>query len=61
MIYRVMIKVGYQEAFFDFSENDQAMKFATDILSHQVSEEGKRITRKVTLMIVDPTAEVEDE
>lgn len=45
MIYRVVLKVGYNDAFFDFATAEMAGEFASNALIHSVaSEDTKRAT-----------------
>ena len=39
MIYRVILKVGYCERWFDFSDRNEAGRFAETILNHDVPDE----------------------
>lgn len=59
MIYRVQMNKGYDEAFFDFDVSQKAVKFAEDIMEHKVNIDGKKVSVKVTITIIDQ--EVEDE
>lgn len=61
MIYRVVFKVGYYEAFFDFVEALEACAFAKMALEHSVMNEDTNKAKSITLLIVDTTAEKEDE
>lgn len=39
MKYRVRVKVGYHERWFEFNKAAEAMKFAETILDHQIESE----------------------
>lgn len=63
MKYRVVIEVGYCDAFYDFDTPDEACNFAMIALSHQsVSED---TTRKkyisISMQIIDPKIKEEVE
>lgn len=61
MKYRVIIEVGYCEAFFDFRTAEAACDFAASALSHQAdSEDTKRKTR-ICMEVIDTTKEKEVE
>lgn len=61
MIYRVVLKVGYCEAFFDFADVTVACDFACQALSHSVECEDTKKATKITLLIVNPAAEKEED
>lgn len=61
MKYRVIIKVSYQEAWFEFDTAADACNFATIAISHQVKSEDTRKTDHIRIEVVDPTVEVEEE
>lgn len=61
MIYRVVLKVGYCEAFFDFDEAESACNFAMLALTHSVACDDTKKATKITLQIVNPVAEKEEE
>ena len=39
MIYRVILKVGYYERWFDFNDRNEAGRFAETILNHDTPDE----------------------
>jgi hypothetical protein len=59
--YRVVIKVSYNEAWFEFDSADQACGFATNALTHMVSNEDCRKSAKIRIEAVDIEAEKEEE
>ena len=61
MKYRVIIKVGYNEGWFEFNTPVEACNFATTAISHQVKNEDTRKTGYIRIEVVDPTVEVEEE
>lgn len=61
MIYRVVFLIKYLEAYFDFETMTEAGEFAEAILAHQVESEDTKKKSKVTIQIINPNAEKEDE
>lgn len=59
--YRVIIKVGYNEAWFEFDSADQACGFATNAISHMVECEDTRKKTTITIQVVDADAKDDDE
>lgn len=58
--YRVVLKVGYNEAWFEFDEMEKACVFATEALTHMIdNEDGKRRTY-INMQVVD-TSQQKDE
>lgn len=57
IIYRVIIKISYYEARFEFAEIDQAAAFCKTILENMVDSEDEKKAAKVNLQIVDVEAE----
>ena len=55
--YRVVIKVSYNEAWFEFESADQACNFATNALTHMVSNEDGKKSVKIRIEVVDVEAE----
>lgn len=61
MKYRVIIKVGYNEAWFEFDTPVEACNFATEAISKQVKNEDTRKTNHIRIEVVDPTVQVEED
>lgn len=61
MKYRVILKVSYNEAWFDFDNIEDAGEFAKTILTHQVESEDSKRKSMIRLEIIDPSAEEENE
>lgn len=57
MIYRVILRVGYYEAYFDFVEAVEAVSFAQNALVHMVPSEDTKKKYYVTMQIVNPELE----
>lgn len=56
MIYRVILKIGYYENWFDFDSINEAAVFAKTILIHQtLNEDRKVLMSEVKMMVIDPT------
>ena len=58
--YRVVLKVGYYESWFEFEEAKDATKFATEALQHMVSTEDTKKTGSIIMQIVDTKEENEE-
>ena len=61
MIYRVMLKVGYHNARFDFEAVEDAATFARVALSHMVDCDDTNAKTSITMLIIDPTKESEED
>ena len=61
IIYRVIIKVSYHEAFFEFESAEDAAAFARVALTHMVTNEDTKKTSYIAMQIVDPKLEGEDD
>lgn len=61
MKYRVIIKVSYQEAWFEFETAADACNFATIAISQQVKNDDTRKTDHIRIEVVDPTVKVEED
>lgn len=59
MIYRIILSIGYNKAWFDFNNIEEAGEFAKTILTHQSANEDRTKRDSVRLEIIDPTI-VED-
>ena len=57
MKYRVVLEVGYNVAWFEFTSMEAAGEFAKTILMHQVESEDTRKKSKVRIDVVDLNAE----
>ena len=55
MIYRVILKVGYNEAWFDFDTIEEAGEFAKTILVHQTENEDSKRRSVIRLEVIDTT------
>jgi len=60
MIYRIVLKVSYQEAYFDFETSEDAAAFARVALTHMVNSEDVKRTPSITMLIIDPSIKEED-
>lgn len=61
MIYRVLLYVGYNEAWFDFDNMIEARDFSRQILVHQSENEDTRKKYSVTIKVIDPNIAIEEE
>lgn len=61
MIYRVILSVGYNKAWFDFSSIEEAGEFAKEILVHQTPDEDSYKRGSVRIEVIDPSIKTEEE
>lgn len=62
MKYRVIVKVGYHTALFEFDDMTEAGEFAKAILTHQVPNEDTSYKTSISMQILqDGDTEEEDE
>lgn len=61
MKYRVNVKIGYYEAWFDFEDMADAGEFAKTVLTHQVPNEDTRRKTSVSIRVMSDGEETEDE
>lgn len=61
MIYRVILRVSYSDAFFDFDNAADACNFATVALEHSADSEDQKKKSKITLVIINPNKEEEED
>ena len=62
MIYRVIMKVGYYEAWYDFDDAETACSFAQLMLTHQTPNDDTRKEKHIELKVIDTTIkDVEEE
>lgn len=53
MKYRVILKVNYYEAWFEFDNIEDAGEFAKTILTHQVESEDNKRKSTIRLEVID--------
>ena len=61
MKYRVIFKVSYNEAWFDFDTIEEAGEFAKTILVHQIESPDSRRKSNIRVEIINPEVEEENE
>ena len=61
MKYRVIFKVSYYEAWFEFDTVEEAGEFAKTILTHQVESPDSKRKSTIRVEIINPTAEEEND
>lgn len=61
IIYRVVIKVGYYEAFFDFDSVNEACEFTRTAVVHSVENEDSKRPTSLTIKVINPEQEREDD
>lgn len=59
--YRVIIKVSYNETWFEFDSADQACGFATNAISHMVDSEDQKKKSTITIQVVDADAKNDED
>lgn len=52
--YRVILKIGYDEAWFEFENAVEAINFATVALQSMVANEDTNKKTKITIEIINP-------
>ena len=57
MKYRVILKVSYNEAWFDFDTIEEAGEFAKTILLHQVESPDSKRKSTIRVEIINPAEE----
>ena len=61
MKYRVVIKVGYNEAWFEFDTPVGACNFATTAIGQQVKNGDTCKKDHIRIEVIDPTVKVEED
>ena len=61
MIFRVVLKVSYNEAYFDFGTPDEACIFAKIALEHSATSEDQNKLRKISIQVVNPDVKEEED
>ncbi len=62
MIFRVIIRVSYNEAYFDFDDALSACNFANKALEHSSAREDCKKIAKISIEVINPNVkESEDE
>jgi len=61
IVYRVVLRVGYCEAYFDFSTADEACIFARISLEHMVENEDTKKQHYINLQIINMDAKESEE
>ena len=59
--YRVILKVGYNEAWFEFENAVEAINFATIALQSMVANEDTNKKTKITIEVINPNVEEEED
>lgn len=62
MLYRIILTVGYRDAYIDFYNCEEAAEFATTIMEHYKQPEDEEKLIRVNIQVINPTiSEKEDE
>ena len=61
IIYRVVIKVSYCEAFFDFDSLNEACEFARTAVVHSAENEDNKYPTSLIIKVINTEHESEDE
>ncbi len=59
--YRVIIKVSYNEAWFEFDTAEDACQFTTTALKHMADNEDGKKKSRITIQVVNADSTEEDE
>lgn len=59
--YRVIIKVSYLAAWFEFDSAEEACGFATNAISHMEDSEDTKKNATIAIQVVDADAKDDDE
>ena len=52
MLYRVILEVGYREAWFDFKDMTEAVVFANQIIEHMIDNEESKKPHQLTIDVI---------
>lgn len=58
--YRVILKVGYSEAWFNFADIKEAAEFARIVLEHQELNEDTTLKRSINVKVIKESIKVDD-
>lgn len=61
MKYRVILKVNYYEAWFEFDTVEEAGEFAKTILTHQVESEDNKRKSMIRLEVINPALQKQED
>lgn len=61
MKYRVILKVSYNEAWFDFDTIEEAGEFAKTVLVHQSDSDDSKRKSSIRIDVINTEAEEENE
>ena len=61
MIYRIVITVGYRDAYIDFNDAKEAGDFASTFLSHYTRPADEKHIAKLCFEIINPDLDEEDQ
>ena len=59
-IYRVVLNVGYNKAYFEFADASEAIAFAQTALVNAVGCDDTKKRSSITMQVVDPEAEAKE-
>lgn len=59
--YRVILKIGYNEGWFEFENAVEAIQFATVALQSMVANEDTNKKTKITIQVINSDAEEEED
>lgn len=61
MLYRVILEVGYREAWFDFKDMTEAVVFANQIIEHMTDNKESEKPNKIHIEVIQILEEKESE
>lgn len=59
--YRVILKISYNEGWFEFENAAEAISFATVALESMVANEDTNRKTKITIQVINPDEEKEED
>lgn len=61
MLYRIVLTIGYRDAYIEFDNVEDASKFATTLLEHYVKPDDEKRIAKIAIEVLDPELKDEEE
>lgn len=61
IIFRIILKVKYHEAWFEFDSAEEACAFAKTALEHMVNSEDQKKESLISIQMVDKSLEEQEE
>lgn len=61
MIYRILLTLGYRDAYIDFDNCEEAAEFATTLMEHYKKPEDENTLVKVVIQVINPAMQQEED